>query len=672
MNTRFSRPSMVVLCLMLLQVVSAFRATAQHSVSVDVAKIINDVSRKPIGINVNHLMDDKYIYPAPTISTTDALRGMGAKFMRYPGGEKADNYLWSVAPFTSSNPRWARTSYNDWPTGDTRFGNTDWKTPKASCLDFDEFMTMCRAAGGTPVIVVAYDGMLKAAGPGGTIPTKEQLLKTAEEWVRYANKVKGYNIKYWMIGNESYKTDAYNGFATAAQYRDHVIEFSKRMKAIDPTIKIIANGDGNSWWSTVLPSAAAHIDFIGISNYPVWNFSGGYTYYKNSSPDFVGGVRNAVNAINTYAPSTERSRIKVITTEFNSNDWSGAWVDNNDLGHALAAFEILGQHLNHSRVEAALMWNTRWIDNVTKPNHIYDALKKTGHQNANGMAFAIWGNSLLSKMVSTTSTTKVRTYASYDPLTRKLNVYLVNKETTAQTANLSLANYVQGASIVKKVMKGAGPTDVNPTWTTAGTQTLAGSSLSLSLPAVSITMLSFTPSTSTLARFDPANAVYTEKIVKLDWRTAGTGSETVVVERSADGVAFTAIGTMKAGEDNDHTYNDTNPLKGMNHYRLRLTDAEGNVTYSDVLSVLADVANGLVKLFPNPANDFIKIDYNAVGHESVELEAFAVDGKLIYRHTHPVDEEGRILLDAGTWPKGMYFLRLRIGEESFTEKVVLR
>ena len=512
-----------------LLIVSTTSIYAQNNISINVNSELNNVENKPIGINVNHLMDGSYLQP--TISTADALKKMGTKFLRFPGGETSDNYLWSVSPWTSLNPQFSRPGSCEWPSNDTRFANSDYKTPKSLMLDFEEFMTMSKSVGGEPIIVVAYDAMYKPASCG-TIPTKEQLLKNAEEWVRYANIIKGYKIKYWMIGNESHKNCTYNGCATAAVYRDDLILFSKRMKAVDPSIKIIANGDGQSWWQTILPTASAYIDYIGLNNYPIYKFSGGYDYYKNNIPDFTAMVNKTVNYINLYAPLADRSRLKIITTEFNSKDFSGYWASQNNLGHALACFEIMGEHLKNKAVEATLFWNTRWINNQTNTTDIYDALKKDGNLQPNGLALSIWGNNLLKNLVSTTSTTKVRSFASYNSSTKQLNLFIINKETSVQTANIALSNYIADASGEKWELKGTGSGDTNPTWTLIKSEKITNNALSLSLPAVSITMIKLSP--TIIANTTPKDTTTV---------SSGTTSNTVSTSETGGTVNNIAINT---------------------------------------------------------------------------------------------------------------------------------
>jgi alpha-L-arabinofuranosidase len=462
---------------------------AQHLVRVDAAQVLHDVSARPIGINMNYLTDGRHFAPVRTGGMQAALQSMQLRFLRYPGGEKSDNYLWSVAPWAGAFPVVARTGAAEWPSGDRRFTLPDRRTLQATVLDFDEFMQLSKSIGAEPILVVAYDGMYKkAATAKDVIPTREQLLKNAEEWVRYANITKKYHVKYWMIGNESYKNCDYNGCATAEQYRDDLIAFASRMKKIDPGIKIIANGEQATWWATVLPQAAPHIDYLGLSNYPAWNYTGGYKHYQAHQPDFLGVVRTATRAIEQYAPVQDRQRIKIMVTEFNAIDWSGSWANTNDLGHALFCFEMLGQHLNNPDIISANFWTTRWVKN-TLATSVNDALDSYGNLTATGKSLAIWGNYLLQQMVHTTSTATVRTFACLDPDTAKLNVFLLNKDSRPQQATISLLSYTPVFRGKRWEYSGKGPEDPFPVWAQKESFESNQPSLSLQLPATSVTVL---------------------------------------------------------------------------------------------------------------------------------------------------------------------------------------
>lgn len=97
-----------------------------------------------------------------------------------------------------------------------RFGN----------MDFEQFMSICRSL--TP-----------AAEPVITVNFFTGTTQEAADWVYYANIHRGYNIKYWEIGNENYGTWESGGPASSDFYARRYIEFYDAMKAVDPSITIM-------------------------------------------------------------------------------------------------------------------------------------------------------------------------------------------------------------------------------------------------------------------------------------------------------------------------------------------------------------------------------------------------------------------------------------------------
>jgi hypothetical protein len=486
-----------VLALVLLLAVAA-SAAAQEQITVDVTSVLADVSRKPIGINVNFLLDADANRPSAIQRLAHALKSAGVKYLRYPGGEKADGYLWAVPPYTSSMPtlaRWATGEYpqnQEWPSYDRNLVESDGRTFKVTPLDFDEFMEVCREIDCVPTVVICYDSMYKPAQGGGVAPTRDQLLETAREWVRYANITMGYRIKYWEIGNESWLPH-YNGSATASNYARDLIEFSRVMKAVDPTILIGANGESDSWWRTILSTASSAIDFLAIHNYPSTNW-GSYSYYQNNNVNLMAPVQTAQRAIDTYAPAGDRSRLVMASTEINSADWSGAWPHRNDLGHALVVFDLFGTHLVNPKVEFTQLWNTRWSGNDTATTPVlWDALDKQNELQATGRATAIWGQFLKENIVSSSSTAIVRTYATHSPSSGRFSVFLINKDSAPRSALVTTNTGSAHFLVDTWVFSGEGAADLYPTWVYFGQNATTGNLASVTLAPVSITVLDVTP-----------------------------------------------------------------------------------------------------------------------------------------------------------------------------------
>lgn len=160
----------------------------------------------------------------------------------------------------------------------------DW-TPEWT---FDRFMRWLQdIPGGEPLICVNY-------GTG----TPEE----AAAWVRYANIEKKHGIRRWHVGNEVDGTWEDGGPVDPAQYAARFAEFSRAMKAVDPTIEVYGpgtfsiefiappggstrgsgRGDGLTWMESFLARIGAIeraekrrlLDGVDLHSYPYWFESG--------------------------------------------------------------------------------------------------------------------------------------------------------------------------------------------------------------------------------------------------------------------------------------------------------------------------------------------------------------------------------------------------------------
>jgi hypothetical protein len=100
--------------------------------------------------------------------------------------------------------------------------------------------------------------------------------------------------------------------------------------------------------------------------------------------------------------------------------------------------------------------------------------------------------------------------------------------------------------------------------------------------------------------------------VNLTWSVAVTSKFShFEVERSTDGANFEKIGTVAAHTVMDYNYTDQSAEDGRHFYRLKMTDADGTSSYSDIIN-LRFSCNGQhnVLVFPNPAKDKITVKGN--------------------------------------------------------------
>jgi len=123
----------------------------------------------------------------------------------------------------------------------------------------------------------------------------------------------------------------------------------------------------------------------------------------------------------------------------------------------------------------------------------------------------------------------------------------------------------------------------------------------------------------------------------LQWETANeTNTSHFAVERSVDGRSFDGIGSVPAnGNSTANKYsfadNEVNNLSStVVYYRLKMMDADGKYTYSNIVTIyLADIT-GRIVLSPNPAK-----------HETKVMITSSLNGKAKWKLT---DNSGRVVM----------------------------
>jgi alpha-L-arabinofuranosidase len=186
----------------------------------------------------------------------DKIRLLKPAFIRWPGGNVAQDYRW----FWGVGPRDERITWS----------NLSWKNePEPGDFGTDEFVAFARAVGAEPSITVNVEGR------GATVDE-------AAAWVEYCNgpatskygamrAANGhpapFNVKFWEVGNEIWGNWV-RGHSDAETYARNYNRYAKAMRAVDPSIKLIAVGDNDMKWNrTVLRAAGSNIDYLAIHHY---------------------------------------------------------------------------------------------------------------------------------------------------------------------------------------------------------------------------------------------------------------------------------------------------------------------------------------------------------------------------------------------------------------------
>ena len=188
------------------------------------------------------------------LDVLDAVRALAPTNIRYPGGNFVSGYHWR----DGVGPREQRP---------LRYDHA-WDAVETNAVGTHEFMSYARRLDSTPYFCVNL-------GNG----TPEE----AADWLEYCNGTRDttltrqrtangapapFAIPLWGLGNEMYG-DWQIGQKSAASYAEIALEAARRMRAVDPSVKLVACGweNSQSWNATVLEALARHVDYLSLHLY---------------------------------------------------------------------------------------------------------------------------------------------------------------------------------------------------------------------------------------------------------------------------------------------------------------------------------------------------------------------------------------------------------------------
>jgi len=228
-----------------------------------------------------------------------AVKDLHPTCLRWPGGGYVAQYYWQWG----IGPQEQRYRWPHWM----------WMDYDQNCFGTDEFIRFCREVNTEPVIVVSVHFERPAE-------EYDAILADAVNWVRYCNAPatdewgakraanghpEPYNVKYWEIDNEMWEMGI-------ERYEKCVRDFSTAMRAVDPTIKIIACG-GFREDEEFLRRSANYFDYLSLHHYEQ---AGGYA----TGPVRLGEQYDRYAEMIAASPNPN---VKLFISEWNLNstDW---------------------------------------------------------------------------------------------------------------------------------------------------------------------------------------------------------------------------------------------------------------------------------------------------------------------------------------------------------------
>ncbi len=154
--------------------------------------------------------------------------------------------------------------------------------------------------------------------------------------------------------------------------------------------------------------------------------------------------------------------------------------------------------------------------------------------------------------------------------------------------------------------------------------------------------------------------------VVLEWETASEiNNQEYIIFRSANGIDYDTLGTVlgagNSNELNDYKFTDSNPLPNINYYILEQVDFNHSYHEYPTISVQTSTDVQDLKLYPNPANDHLVVEF----HEDLSYQVliYNLNGQEVIT---PIKKLfNHVVLNTQELPAGIYTLIL---EEASNKK----
>jgi uncharacterized repeat protein (TIGR03803 family) len=154
----------------------------------------------------------------------------------------------------------------------------------------------------------------------------------------------------------------------------------------------------------------------------------------------------------------------------------------------------------------------------------------------------------------------------------------------------------------------------------------------------------------------------------LTWKASCTDPVEFTIERSSNGIDFTAIGKVMAAQQDcalPFTFTDAAYLSGKNYYRLTMNE-QGNITYSKIVLIDRNNSNTLfIKVLPNPVTGSqAQLQVSSAASGTIEVLITDMAGRnLLSRKLQAVSGVHTIQLPVGNLPAGIYSVRYYDGQQ---------
>jgi hypothetical protein len=156
------------------------------------------------------------------------------------------------------------------------------------------------------------------------------------------------------------------------------------------------------------------------------------------------------------------------------------------------------------------------------------------------------------------------------------------------------------------------------------------------------------------------------KSALLTWTTlTEQNNNYFIVERSGDGINYSPIsdninGAGSSISTHDYSFTDTNPLPGVNYYRLQQVDFNGTTVYSYAISINSPLKSIQASNVQWKGNN-LKFSVHSTNSQTMSITLFDVSGRKVLSQSYSLSGDGsadEVNINTNDIETGIYFLEI--------------
>lgn len=157
------------------------------------------------------------------------------------------------------------------------------------------------------------------------------------------------------------------------------------------------------------------------------------------------------------------------------------------------------------------------------------------------------------------------------------------------------------------------------------------------------------------------------ELARLAWVINSPGNvKDIIVERSADGIHFTSLHSVSFSND---AYVDASMLQGLNYYRLKITNLNGSIAYSNTVVVINKTEKlTILSIRSNSGGTEFTVIADQPGQAVISI--VDAEGRLIYQRVTMLQKGSNQIHLNSNFVSGSYRLNCRSGNSVITKGFV--